>query len=121
MHLQQMDTDFIGNREYRQISSMDTNMWDLQSSDPDLSEILDHVIEIAPEGIAEMTSLLNKVESQSLNNEKLAIKSIQESLMSIESDVNSTSSNMVAGIHATPPAYSTAVSLEKKIFNLFIE
>jgi hypothetical protein len=42
----------MGNREYRQ-SGADSSPWDIQSaSDPDLSDILDQVIEIAPEGIA---------------------------------------------------------------------
>lgn len=46
-----MEADFLGNRDYRQPGN-DYMGWDLQSSDPDLSEILDQVIDIVPESIA---------------------------------------------------------------------
>ena len=44
-----MDSDYMGNREYRQ-QGMDPSSWDVQSSDPDLSALLDDFIDIAPEG-----------------------------------------------------------------------
>jgi len=43
-----IESEFAGSGEYRQTSNDSTN-WDIQSSDPDLSEILDQVIEIVPD------------------------------------------------------------------------
>lgn len=43
----QINPEFAGNGEY-QTSTEPTN-WDNQSSDPDLSEILDQVIEFVPD------------------------------------------------------------------------
>jgi len=43
-----IESEFAGSGEYRQTSNDSTN-WDNQSSDPDLSEILDQVIEIVPD------------------------------------------------------------------------
>ncbi|XP_032453114.1 nuclear receptor coactivator 3 isoform X10 [Nasonia vitripennis] len=102
--MEQMDSDFMGNRDYRQ-QGTDPSAWDIQSAlDPDLSDILDQVIDIAPEGIAD--SLLDAVQAQ--RNERLAINAIQESLMQIETAVNPTSSNIT--MPGTPPAYSTALA-----------
>lgn len=42
----QMDTEFSG--DYRS-AGLDPNSWDNQSSDPDLSDILDQVIEFVPD------------------------------------------------------------------------
>ena len=44
----QMDSEFTGSGEYRQTST-DPSNWDNQSSDPDLSDILDQVIEFVPD------------------------------------------------------------------------
>lgn len=44
----QMDSEFTSSGEYRQTST-DLNTWDNQSSDPDLSDILDQVIEFVPD------------------------------------------------------------------------
>lgn len=44
----QMDSEFTSSGEYRQAST-DLNTWDNQSSDPDLSDILDQVIEFVPD------------------------------------------------------------------------
>lgn len=43
-----IESEFAGSGEYRQTSNDPTN-WHNQSSDPDLSEILDQVIEIVPD------------------------------------------------------------------------
>lgn len=43
-----IESEFPGSGEYRQTSNDPTN-WDNQSSDPDLSEILDQVIEFVPD------------------------------------------------------------------------
>lgn len=44
----QMDSEFAGSGEYRQRNT-DPSSWNNQSSDPDLSDILDQVIEIVPD------------------------------------------------------------------------
>lgn len=44
----QMDSEFTSSGEYRQTTT-DLNTWDNQSSDPDLSDILDQVIEFVPD------------------------------------------------------------------------
>lgn len=44
----QMDSEFTGSGEYHQAST-DPSSWDNQSSDPDLSDILDQVIEFVPD------------------------------------------------------------------------
>lgn len=43
-----IESEFAGSGEYRQTSNDPTN-WDNQSSDPDLSEILDQVIDFVPD------------------------------------------------------------------------
>lgn len=118
----------------RQFSQMDTtyptaatssteNSWDMQSSDPYLSDILDQVIDIVPDAvIADNSALMNILEamenSQNSNmqnalNEKMAINAIQKSLMQCESAVKSPSSPTIPSISlpGTPPAYSAAVSI----------
>jgi len=42
------ESEFAGSGEYRQTST-DPTTWDNQSSDPDLSEILDQVIDFVPD------------------------------------------------------------------------
>ncbi|XP_043275325.1 nuclear receptor coactivator 2-like isoform X9 [Venturia canescens] len=112
----QMDTEFSGSGDYRP-AGMDPNSWDNQSSDPDLSDILDQVIEFVPdEAIAGLASrltessaianLLDAIESPPMN-EKMAINAIQKSLMLCETAVNPTSSTIT--MPGTPPAYSTAL------------
>lgn len=46
--MSQMDSEFSGSGEYPQTST-DPTSWDNQSSDPDLSDILDQVIEFVPD------------------------------------------------------------------------
>ncbi|XP_043275329.1 nuclear receptor coactivator 2-like isoform X12 [Venturia canescens] len=110
----QMDTEFSGSGDYRP-AGMDPNSWDNQSSDPDLSDILDQVIEFVPdEAIAAsrltessaIANLLDAIESPPMN-EKMAINAIQKSLMLCETAVNPTSSTIT--MPGTPPAYSTAL------------
>ena len=43
-----MEPEYTNTGDYRQ-SGTDPNSWDNQSSDPDLSEILDQVIDFVPE------------------------------------------------------------------------
>ncbi|XP_020277820.1 nuclear receptor coactivator 1-like isoform X10 [Pseudomyrmex gracilis] len=107
-----IDSEFTSSGEYHQTST-DPN-WN-QSVDPDLSEILDQVIEIVPEEaiagfVASVAaSLLDTIEAPENNvmYQQLAIDRIQKSLMSCETAVNSTSSTIT--MPATPPAYSTAL------------
>ncbi|XP_058799179.1 nuclear receptor coactivator 3 [Phymastichus coffea] len=102
--VQMEQMDIPGSRDYRQLGN-DPPAFD--ADDPDLSQILDQVIDIVPESLADNTiaSLMDVVEAQ--RNEKQAINAIQESLMQIETAVNPTSSNMTTP--GTPPAYSTAM------------
>lgn len=44
-----IESEFAGSGEYRQTSTDPTSWGDNQSSDPDLSEILDQVIDTLPE------------------------------------------------------------------------
>ncbi|XP_076655231.1 uncharacterized protein LOC143360357 isoform X4 [Halictus rubicundus] len=110
--LGQMDSEFTGSGEHHQTST-DPNNWDNQSSDPDLSDILDQVIEFVPdEAITDssaIANLLDVIEAPQNNvlNEKMAISAIQKSLMLCETAVNPTSSTIT--IPGTPPAYSTAL------------
>ncbi|XP_020277812.1 nuclear receptor coactivator 3-like isoform X3 [Pseudomyrmex gracilis] len=104
-----IDSEFTSSGEYHQTST-DPN-WN-QSVDPDLSEILDQVIEIVPEeaiAASVAASLLDTIEAPENNvmYQQLAIDRIQKSLMSCETAVNSTSSTIT--MPATPPAYSTAL------------
>lgn len=84
------------------------------SSDPLLSDILDQVIEIAPEAVmsgnTDLLHLLDVIDSTQNNNnfqqrEALAINIIQKSLMQCESAVSKTPGISMPG---TPPAYSSA-------------
>ncbi|XP_031827590.1 uncharacterized protein LOC116424817 isoform X8 [Nomia melanderi] len=108
----QMESEFTGSGEHHQTST-DPSGWDNQSSDPDLSEILDQVIEFVPdEAITDssaIANLLDVIEAPQNNvlNEKMAINAIQKSLMLCETAVNPTSSTIT--IPGTPPAYSTAL------------
>ncbi|XP_066596112.1 nuclear receptor coactivator 2 isoform X2 [Prorops nasuta] len=109
----QMDPEFANSGEYRQPGT-DPATWDNnQSSDPDLSDILDQVIEFVPdEAITDssaIANLLDVIEESQNNamNEKMAINAIQKSLMLCETAVNPTSSTIT--IPVTPPAYSTAL------------
>ncbi|XP_031827579.1 uncharacterized protein LOC116424817 isoform X3 [Nomia melanderi] len=103
----QMESEFTGSGEHHQTST-DPSGWDNQSSDPDLSEILDQVIEFVPDE-AITANLLDVIEAPQNNvlNEKMAINAIQKSLMLCETAVNPTSSTIT--IPGTPPAYSTAL------------
>ncbi|XP_072762171.1 uncharacterized protein [Anoplolepis gracilipes] len=110
------ESEFPGSREYRQTpSNTDPTTWDNQSSDPDLSEILDQVIDFVPDEpsadtspIANLLNPLIPLEAPSnVMNEKMAINAIQESLMLCENAVNPTSSTIT--MPGTPPAYSTAL------------
>lgn len=122
----------------RQFSQMDTtyataassteNSWDMQSSDPYLSDILDQVIDIVPDAvITDNSAIMNILEAmentqnsnmQHALNEKMAISAIQKSLMQCESAVKSPSSPTIPSISlpGTPPAYSAAVSI-----NMFLQ
>ncbi|KAL0274024.1 UNVERIFIED_CONTAM: hypothetical protein PYX00_006559 [Menopon gallinae] len=93
----------------------DHNLWDNQSSDPVLSDLLDQVIDIVPDTVGTDSStiinLLDLDQSTSSNqtpsyqdqlNEKLAINAIQKSLMLCETVVKGPSSPTVA----TPPSYN---------------
>ncbi|XP_076378437.1 uncharacterized protein LOC117223279 isoform X8 [Megalopta genalis] len=109
----QMDSEFTGSGEHHQTNT-DPSGWDNQSSDPDLSDILDQVIEFVPdEAITDssaIANLLDVIETPQNNvlNEKMAISAIQKSLMLCETAVNPTSSTIT--IPGTPPAYSTALT-----------
>ncbi|XP_078051101.1 uncharacterized protein LOC144477313 isoform X11 [Augochlora pura] len=121
----QMDSEFTGSGEHHQTNT-DPSGWDNQSSDPDLSDILDQVIEFVPDeaitGIqctlsnksinysSAIANLLDVIETPQNNvlNEKMAISAIQKSLMLCETAVNPTSSTIT--IPGTPPAYSTALT-----------
>lgn len=97
------------------------NAWDIHSSDPLLSDILDQVIDIVPDAVISdsnaIMNLLDAIESPQNNNnfqqamnEKMAINAIQKSLMQCETAVKSPSSPTIS-LAGTPPAYSTTVSI----------
>lgn len=100
-------------------SSTDTTMWDPQTPDPLLSQILEQVIDFVPENVTNNSEifLLNSIDSQqtiSSNfqtreamSEKMAINIIEKSLMQCESAVKSPSSPTIT-LPGTPPAYSSA-------------
>lgn len=101
-------------------SSTDGNsMWEVQNSDSQqLSEILDAVIDIVPDGSnTELLHILEMIETSEANTttyaqpltEKMAINIIQRSLMQCETAVKSPSSPTVS-IQGAAPAYSTSVS-----------
>lgn len=46
--MEQMDSDFMGNPDFRQQNTDPS--WDNQINDPDLSDILDDIINIQPDG-----------------------------------------------------------------------
>ena len=55
-----MDSEFPENNEYTQTVA-DPIVWNIQSAlDPDLSDILDQVIDIAPESIAGINCIYEK-------------------------------------------------------------
>lgn len=101
----------------------DHTMWDNQSSDPVLSDLLDQVIDIVPDAVCTDSStiinLLDLDQSTAVNqtcfqqdqhqiNERLAINAIQKSLMLCETAVKGPASPTIG----TPPSYnSTAVSI----------
>lgn len=115
--MSQMDSEFAGGGEFR-TPAAESNTWDNQSSDPDLSDILDQVIDFVPDEVitdsSTIANLLDVIEAPQNNpmNEKMAINAIQKSLMLCENAVNSTSSSIT--MPSTPPAYSTAVKLREK-------
>lgn len=97
-------------------SSTDTTMWDPQTSDPILSQILEQVIDFVPDNVTNNSEifLLNSIDSQQTNNqsreamsEKMAINIIEKSLMQCESAVKSPSSPTIT-LPGTPPTYSSA-------------
>ncbi|KAJ9600431.1 hypothetical protein L9F63_009287, partial [Diploptera punctata] len=103
-------------------ASDNASLWEDQSSDPVLSQLLDQVIDIVPDtAIADNTPLLNMLDVidtptsstssfQHDINEKMAISAIQKSLMQCENNMKSPSSPTIS-LPGTPPAYtSTAVS-----------
>ncbi|XP_018329075.1 nuclear receptor coactivator 1 isoform X3 [Agrilus planipennis] len=115
-------------RQFNQIDSISysvaastTNVdhgWDMQS-DPDLSAILDAVIDFVPDvsNNAELLNLINSIDAAQNNNniqrgepisEKMAINIIQKSLMQCESAVNKSPSSPTISLPGTPPAYSSA-------------
>ena len=102
----------------------DHTIWDNQSSDPVLSDLLDQVIDIVPDAVCtDSSQLMNILDldqataaNQSMNyqqdqlQERLAINAIQKSLMLCETAVKGPASPTIG----TPPSYnSTAVSTEK--------
>lgn len=100
-------------------SSTDSNnMWEVQNSDSQqLSEILDAVIDIAPDGTnTELLHILEMMETNAEANnsfpqqltEKMAINIIQRSLMQCETAVKGPSSPTVTIQGAAPP-YSASV------------
>lgn len=98
-------------------TSSTENSWDMHSSDPYLSDILDQVIDIVPDAVmtdnSAIMNILEAMEStQHAINEKMAINAIQKSLMQCETAVKSPSSPTIPSISlaGTPPAYSAAVS-----------
>ena len=104
-----------------------TSLWNMQSSDPLLSDILDQVIDIVPDVVMtdsnDILQLLNVIDQPQTNSypqhdamsEKMAINIIQKSLMQFETDVNSPSSPNI-NLPATPPAYPTVtVSISKQL------
>lgn len=102
-------------------SSTETNnMWnEVQNSDSQqLSEILDAVIDIVPDGSnTELLHILEMIETSEANNsfpqpltEKMAINIIQRSLMQCETAVKSPSSPTVS-IQGNAPAYTTVSHL----------
>ncbi|XP_050453750.1 nuclear receptor coactivator 2-like isoform X3 [Cataglyphis hispanica] len=106
------ESEFAGSGEYHQTNT-DPTTWDNPASDPDLSEILDQVIDFVPDQSSADTSPIANLLSplieapQNVLNEKMAINAIQKSLMLCETAVNPTSSTIT--IPGTPPAYSTAL------------
>ncbi|XP_044752396.1 nuclear receptor coactivator 2 isoform X4 [Coccinella septempunctata] len=95
-------------------SSLDNNnSWsennNIQSSnDPDLSEILDQVMDIVPDSIMQILELdpqHNSYQNSEIS-EKMAINIIQNSLMQMESLMKKPASPNVS-ISGTPPAYSS--------------
>ncbi|XP_051158811.1 nuclear receptor coactivator 2 isoform X9 [Leptopilina boulardi] len=111
--VEQIDSEFISGGEYRQPNT-DPNIWNNQSTDPDLNDILEQFVDFTSnqtnEDSSETTNdLLSvaEVPHDIVVNETMAINAIQKSLMLIEAKVNSTSSSIT--IPGTPPAYSTAL------------
>ncbi|XP_043475464.1 nuclear receptor coactivator 2 isoform X4 [Leptopilina heterotoma] len=111
--VEQIDSEFISGGEYRQPNT-DPNVWNNQSTDPDLNDILEQFVDFTSnqtnEDSSETTNdLLSvaEVPHDIVVNETMAINAIQKSLMLIEAKVNSTSSSIT--IPGTPPAYSTAL------------
>lgn len=105
-------------------SSSTDSSWNMHSSDPYLSDLLDEVIDIVPDAVmtdnSAIMNILEAMESPQNNsnlqqalNEKMAINAIQKSLMQCESAVKSPSSPTIPSISlpGTPPAYSAAVSI----------
>ncbi|XP_073987939.1 basic helix-loop-helix family member taiman isoform X5 [Rhodnius prolixus] len=90
-------------------------VWDNQSSDPVLSDLLDQVIEIVPDAITDSPALMNMINSaespssvgqsgqfhQDLK-EKMAIDAIQESLMLCETAVKNPTFNAQMSSQAQP-------------------
>lgn len=53
--MEQMDSEFIGSQDFRQRNS--DLSWDNQTiNDPDLSDILDDIINIQPDGITDLSN-----------------------------------------------------------------
>lgn len=94
-------------------------IWDPQTSDPILSQILEQVIDIVPEDVTNNSEifLLNNIDSPQNNSNnyqpreamsaKMAINIIEKSLMQCESVVKSPASPTIT-LPGTPPAYSSA-------------
>ncbi|XP_045471879.1 nuclear receptor coactivator 3 isoform X3 [Harmonia axyridis] len=94
-------------------TSDNNNTWaennNIQSSnDPDLSEILDQVMDIVPDSIMQILEMDNQhtTYQNSEISEKMAINIIQNSLMQMETLVKKPASPNVS-ISGTPPAYSS--------------
>ncbi|XP_069691717.1 nuclear receptor coactivator 2-like isoform X10 [Periplaneta americana] len=94
------------------------SMWDGQSSDPVLSEILDQVIDIVPESIitdnATILNILDAIDTSPSSasgfhdlNAKKAISEIQKSLMQCEQTVVKGLSSPTISLPGTPPAYTS--------------
>ncbi|KAF5290781.1 hypothetical protein FQA39_LY14624 [Lamprigera yunnana] len=107
--------------QYVPIGGSSGDIWDMQSSDPLLSDILDQVIDIVPDVMtnnhSDLLHLLEVMDSQQNNyqqrealSEKMAINIIQKSLMQCETVVvnkQPSPSSPTITMPGTPPAYSS--------------
>ncbi|KAB0798164.1 hypothetical protein PPYR_09157 [Photinus pyralis] len=113
----------IDSGQYVPVNASTTDLWDMQSSDPLLSDILDQVIDIVPDAVmtnnnSDLLHLLETIDAQQNNyqqrealSEKMAINIIQKSLMQCETVVvnkQQSPSSPTISMPGTPPAYSSA-------------